>query len=88
MKKTAPKTDEIAARRRTPSRLAKSKLMERIKEDTKGINSGSMTTTLRKQGYEEIGLQELQDRLSKLRTPLAELILSTGERVTHAILLF
>ncbi len=78
MKKTASKTDETAARRRTPSRLAKSRLMERIKEDTKGINSGSMTTTLRKQGYEEIGLQELQDRLSKLRTPLAELILSTG----------
>ena len=78
MKKKPSKPSEEPSRRRTPSRLAKATLMERIKKDTESIKSGSMTTTLRKQGYEEIGLQELQDRLSKLRTPLAELILASG----------
>jgi len=30
---------------------------------------------LRKEGYEEVPLDELQDRLSKLQGPLAEIIL-------------
>ncbi len=62
--------------RRTPSRMAKSRLLERIREDTKEVNAGSLTRTLRKQGYEEIPLDELQDRLSRLRTPLADQIVS------------
>ncbi len=62
--------------RRTPSRLAKARLLERIREDTKEVNAGSLTRTLRKQGYEEVPLDELQDRLSRLRTPLADHILS------------
>ncbi len=62
--------------RRTPSRLAKSRLVERLREDTKEIRTGSLSRMLRKQGYEEIPLDELQDRLSRLRTPLGELILA------------
>ncbi len=62
--------------RRTPSRLAKSRLVERLREDTKAVGTGSLSRMLRKQGYEEIPLDELQDRLSKLRTPLGELILA------------
>ncbi len=62
--------------RRTPSRMAKSRLLERIREDTKEVNAGSLTRALRKQGYEEIPLDELQDRLSRLRTPLADQIVS------------
>ena len=56
--------------------MAKSRLLERIREDTKEVNAGSLTRTLRKQGYEEIPLDELQDRLSRLRTPLADQIVS------------
>lgn len=62
--------------RKTPSRVAKARLSERLKEDTKAVVSDTLTSTLGKQGYEEIPLQELQDRLSKLRSPLAELILA------------
>ncbi len=62
--------------RKTPSRLAKARLLERIRQDTKEVNAGSLTRSLRKQGYEEVPLDELQDRLSRLRTPLAEYIVS------------
>ncbi len=71
-----PKTNDTKSQRRTPSRLAKATLLQRIKEDTRQVNAGSLTHTLRKQGYDEIPLDELQDRLSKLRTPLADLIVS------------
>ena len=55
--------------------LAKRRLGERLKEDTVSFNAGNMAETLRKQGYEELPLDELQDRLSKLQAPLAEVIL-------------
>ncbi len=70
------KSGGAKGQRRTPSRLAKSRLVERLKEDTKLVNGGNLTTRLRRQGYEEIPLDELQDRLSKLRTGLGDLILS------------
>ncbi len=78
MAKRAQKTTSRAqkSRRRTPSRLAKARLAERIRDDTKTLRAESLTDMLRKQGYEEIPLQELQDRLSKLRTSLTETILS------------
>lgn len=57
------------------SRLAKRRLNERLKEDTAAFNRGNLADTLRKEGYEEVPLDELQDRLSKLPGPLAELIL-------------
>lgn len=57
------------------SRLAKRRLNDRLKEDTAAFNQGNLADTLRKEGYEEVPLDELQDRLSKLPGPLAELIL-------------
>jgi hypothetical protein len=50
--------------------------MERIMRDTRDVRQGSFLTPLRKQGYEELPLDEIQDRLSKLRTALAEFIVS------------
>jgi len=55
--------------------LAKRKLGDRLKEDTASFNQGNLADTLRKQGYEEVPLDELQDRLSKLQGPLAALIM-------------
>lgn len=76
MGKTAKVKGGLAkGQRRTPSRLAKARLVERLREDTKMVNGGNLTTRLRRQGYEEIALDELQDRLSKLRTGLGDLIL-------------
>ena len=57
------------------SRLAKRRLNDRLKEDSAAFNKGNLADTLRKEGYEEVPLDELQDRLSKLPGPLAELIL-------------
>jgi len=59
-----------------PSRVAKKRAIERIQHDTMEVKSGSLLTTLRRQGYEELPLDEIQDRLSKLRNALAELIVS------------
>ena len=59
-----------------PSRVAKKRAIERIQHDTTEVRSGSLLTTLRRQGYEELPLDEIQDRLSKLRNALAELIVS------------
>ena len=56
-------------------RLAKRRLNDRLKEDTSAYNNGNLGDTLRKEGYEELPLDELQDRLSKLQGPLAEIIL-------------
>ena len=61
--------------RKLSSRLAKRKLGERLKDDTASFNQGNLADTLRKQGYEEVPLDELQDRLSKLQGPLATLIM-------------
>lgn len=57
------------------SRLAKRRLGDRLKADTASFNQGNLAETLRKQGYEEVPLDELQDRLSKLQASLAEVIL-------------
>ncbi len=62
--------------RQNPSRQGKTRVIERIKQDTGQIQAGSLLSTLRKQGYEELPLEEIQDRLSKLRTSLAEFIVS------------
>jgi hypothetical protein len=77
-KQRATKSKDSPGRpqRRTPSRMAKSRLNERIRDDTKELREGSLLRALRRQGYEEIPLDELQDRMSKLRTPLGDLILA------------
>jgi hypothetical protein len=83
------KTDELSASRaprsrgrgltktgqKVSSRLAKRRLNDRLKQDTAAFNNGNLAETLRKEGYEEAPLDELQDRLSKLQGPLAEIIL-------------
>ncbi|MEW6543631.1 MAG: hypothetical protein AB1411_08460 [Nitrospirota bacterium] len=61
---------------RTSSRQGKQRAVERIKGETRAVHAGSLLGTLRKQGYEELPLDEIQDRLSKLRTALAEFVLS------------
>jgi hypothetical protein len=64
-----------AAQQRVPSRLAKRRLGDRLKEDTALFNKGNLADKLRREGYEEVPLDELQDRLSKLQGPLAAVIL-------------
>ena len=60
----------------TARRAAKQSLQERMRGDTDEVRRGSLVSGLRKQGYEELPLEEIQDRLSKLRTALAEFIVS------------
>jgi len=60
---------------RVPSRLAKRRLGERLREDTASFNKGNLVEKLRKEGYEESPLDELQDRLSKMPGPMAAVIL-------------
>ncbi|HMU53402.1 MAG TPA: hypothetical protein PKA61_00260 [Nitrospira sp.] len=64
-----------ATQQRVPSRLAKRRLGDRLKEDTVLFNKGNLADKLRREGYEEVPLDELQDRLSKLQGPLAAVIL-------------
>ena len=63
-------------KRRGPSRVAKANLRDRIRRDTASMMDGSFLDMLKKQGYEEVPLEELQDRLSKLRDELAPLIVA------------
>ena len=69
------------------SRLAKRRLNDRLKQDTLSFNQGNLADTFGKEGYEEVPLDELQDRLSKLQGPLAEIILK-GRVSRDAVLLF
>lgn len=62
-------------KRRLPSRVAKRRLGERLRDDTAAFNRGNLADNLRKQGYEDLPLDELQDRLSKLQGPLASVLL-------------
>lgn len=85
MKKTEGKSISRAPRSRgrgltksgqkVSSRLAKRRLTDRLKDDTASFNQGNLADTFRKEGYEEVPLDELQDRLSKLQGSLAEVIL-------------
>ena len=60
----------------TARRAAKQRLQERMWTDTEEVRRGSLVSGLRKQGYEELPLEEIQDRLSKLRTSLAEFLIT------------
>jgi hypothetical protein len=64
-----------ATQQRVPSRLAKRRLGERLRDDTASFNKGNLVEKLRKEGYEESPLDELQDRLSKMPGPIATVIL-------------
>src|SRR6266550_3169209 len=62
-------------KQRVPSRLAKRRLGERLKNDTASFNQGNLAEKFRKEGYDDLPLDELQDRLSKMSGPLAAIIL-------------
>ncbi|MGH7259047.1 MAG: hypothetical protein ACREI9_00005 [Nitrospiraceae bacterium] len=64
------------SQRKIPSRISKQRAVERLKRDTEAVSQASLLTPLRRQGYEELPIEEIQDRLSKLRTALAEFIVS------------
>ena len=72
----SPASHDAGSHRKTPSRISKQRAVERLKRDTEAVNQASLLTTLRRQGYEELPIEEIQDRLSKLRTALAEFIVS------------
>ncbi len=61
--------------RRISSRLAKRQLVDRLRRDTELYSVPSIADSLRKLGFEELPLDELQDRLSKVLSPLADTIL-------------
>lgn len=63
-------------RRRGPSRAAKATLRERINQDTAVMRGGTLLSMLKSQGYEEVPLEELQDRLSKLSDELGPVIVA------------
>lgn len=62
--------------RQGPSRVAKTQLVQRMKRDTQDVLAGNLLSMLRKQGYEELPLDEIQDRMSKVRDELATFLLS------------
>jgi hypothetical protein len=59
-----------------PNRSGKERALSRLRQDTLAVNGSCLLSVLKKQGYEELPLEEIQDRLSKLRTALAEFIVS------------
>jgi hypothetical protein len=67
---------DAVPKRRMPSRIMKRRLRERLASDTQLVHGDKIVGIFRKQGYyEELPLDELQDRLSKLQSPLAESLL-------------
>ena len=65
-----------ATRRRGPSRTAKANLRERITQDTATMRRSTLLVMLKSQGYEEVPLEELQDRLSKLPDELGPVMVA------------
>lgn len=62
--------------RRLSSQAMKKRLRERLAADTQQVLQSGIVNIFRKQGYyEELPLDELQDRLSKLQSPLADSLL-------------
>jgi hypothetical protein len=61
---------------RLSSQAMKKRLRERLAADTQQALRSDIVSIFRKQGYyEELPLDELQDRLSKLQSPLADSLL-------------
>ncbi|HQY57854.1 MAG: hypothetical protein WBB60_01975 [Nitrospira sp.] len=62
--------------RRLSSQTMKKRLRERLAADTQQVLKSNIVSIFRKQGYyEELPLDELQDRLSKLQSPLVDSLL-------------
>ena len=67
---------EAGGGRRMSSQEMKKHLRERLTADTQQVLKSDIVSIFRKQGYyEELPLDELQDRLSKLQSPLADSLL-------------
>ena len=68
--------EQVTSGRRLSSQAMKKHLRERLTADTQQVLKSDLVSIFRKQGYyEELPLDELQDRLSKLQSPLAESLL-------------
>ena len=69
--------DGKSAAPRLSGRQIKDRVLQRIQSDSDLVAaSTSVVQPLRKHGYEELPVEEIQDRLSKLKTALAPFILS------------
>lgn len=69
-------TEQDSGGRRLSSQAMKKRLRERLAADTQQVLQSGLVGIFRKQGYyEELPLDELQDRLSKLQSPLADSLL-------------
>ena len=68
--------EQAGGGRRMSSQAMKKHLRERLNTDTQQVLKSDIVSIFRKQGYyEELPLDELQDRLSKLQSPLADSLL-------------
>lgn len=73
---TGKVADQASGGRRLSSQAMKKRLRERLAADTQQVLHSDIVSIFRKQGYyEELPLDELQDRLSKLQSPLADSLL-------------
>ena len=73
---TGKVADQGTDGRRLSSQAMKKRLRERLAADTQQVLHSEIVSIFRKQGYyEELPLDELQDRLSKLQSPLADSLL-------------
>ncbi|MGZ8383980.1 MAG: hypothetical protein ACXWWE_08230 [Nitrospira sp.] len=73
---TGKVADQGSGGRRLSSQAMKKRLRERLAADTQQVLHSDIVNIFRKQGYyEELPLDELQDRLSKLQSPLADSLL-------------
>lgn len=73
---TGKVADQGTDGRRLSSQSMKKRLRERLAADTQQVLHSEIVSIFRKQGYyEELPLDELQDRLSKLQSPLADSLL-------------
>ena len=78
MRKTGTRKagEQVTSGRRLSSQAMKKHLRERLTADTQQVLKSDLVSIFRKQGYyEELPLDELQDRLSKLQSPLADSLL-------------
>jgi hypothetical protein len=73
---TGKDADQGSGGHRLSSQAMKKRLRERLAADTQRVLHSDIVSIFRKQGYyEELPLDELQDRLSKLQSPLAASLL-------------
>lgn len=78
MRKTGTRKagEQAGGGRRPSSQAMKKRLRERLAADTQQVLQSDIVGIFRKQGYyEELPLDELQDRLSKLQSPLVDSLL-------------